>query len=221
MEEALLEKQAVHTSILISEKGVPLKEIARICGVSKTTMSEFARGHRQYRPDILCTLADYFDVSADYLLGRVEDNGRSPAPEIEYEITPSFFDSSNVIFPKGETKKIHKKAKRPIVLDDLSEYMKKNGIMYHAVLTWVKDGTIKKPKYHRAALLFAEASLFELSDTISFQNAVKPEEVEKYQQLLAYQFEKVMEFKRIGLYSTLDTAWVLKLWHEIKGPTDL
>lgn len=39
-------------------------------------------GAREPKYDLLCKLADYFDVTTDYLLGRKDDKG-SPVVELE------------------------------------------------------------------------------------------------------------------------------------------
>ena len=50
-----------------------LEQIGNQLGVTKTTVSRWEKGNRL--PDIpaLLALADYFDVSTDYLLGRTDE----------------------------------------------------------------------------------------------------------------------------------------------------
>jgi len=51
-------------------KGITKTELARILGVSLTTYASYLNGGA-IPSDKLILMADYFNVSADYLLGRV------------------------------------------------------------------------------------------------------------------------------------------------------
>lgn len=52
-------------------KGMTQSEVAKVIGYSSLSYSRYEKGERE--PDIstLCKLADFFEVSVDYLLGRV------------------------------------------------------------------------------------------------------------------------------------------------------
>lgn len=54
---------------LRSEKGLSQKEIAKIIGVSVSAYSNYEQGIREPSYDILIKIAQYFEVSTDYLLG--------------------------------------------------------------------------------------------------------------------------------------------------------
>ena len=45
-------------------------KVAQNIGVSKSAFSNYVRNRRQPDPATLIKIADYFDVSVDYLLGR-------------------------------------------------------------------------------------------------------------------------------------------------------
>ena len=71
-----------------------LKELRRIAGKTQTAVandlgiSQQAYGHyevgrRTPDADMLRRLADYFGVSVDYLLGREEEQQKTPVPEDE------------------------------------------------------------------------------------------------------------------------------------------
>lgn len=45
-------------------------EVATYLGVSRQCYNNYELGNRQLNPDMLNKLADYFNVSTDYLLGR-------------------------------------------------------------------------------------------------------------------------------------------------------
>jgi transcriptional regulator with XRE-family HTH domain len=49
------------------QKNIPQRDLAQIIGVSKSTMSNYERNYSTPDPDILVKLADYFNVSIDYL----------------------------------------------------------------------------------------------------------------------------------------------------------
>lgn len=51
-------------------KGLTQKEVAEIIGYSEISYARYEKGERE--PDIstLCKLAEYFNVTVDYLIGR-------------------------------------------------------------------------------------------------------------------------------------------------------
>ena len=51
-------------------KNLDKKTLAELCGLSKDMIGQYERGERQPSAKSLMALADYFDVSVDYLLGR-------------------------------------------------------------------------------------------------------------------------------------------------------
>ncbi|MCL2158492.1 MAG: helix-turn-helix domain-containing protein [Oscillospiraceae bacterium] len=59
---------------LRKEKNVTQGEIAKYLNVTRSAYSGYELGTRQMNYEILFLLADYFSVSADYLLGRYETN---------------------------------------------------------------------------------------------------------------------------------------------------
>lgn len=46
--------------------------LSELCGLSKNQIARYERGERAPTADALCALAEYFDVSVDYLLCRDE-----------------------------------------------------------------------------------------------------------------------------------------------------
>lgn len=61
---------------LQSERKVTKKNIASAVGVSIMGYYRYERGERQPTADVLIALADFFDVSLDYLVGRSDDPTR-------------------------------------------------------------------------------------------------------------------------------------------------
>ena len=69
------------------KKGVLQSEVAKAIGINNSTYAYYERGEHSPSPDMLCKLADFFDVSVDELLGRTSepgifDNARIEQPEI-------------------------------------------------------------------------------------------------------------------------------------------
>ncbi len=60
-------------TLLRKEKGVTQKEVAAELGVSQALLSHYEKGIRECGLDFVVRLADYYDVSCDYLLGRSAD----------------------------------------------------------------------------------------------------------------------------------------------------
>ena len=54
------------------ENGISLKKLGEIVGVAESTMSLYENEKRQPDYETLKKLADYFNVTTDYLLGREE-----------------------------------------------------------------------------------------------------------------------------------------------------
>ena len=60
-------------SLLRKEKGISQKEAANQLGVSQALLSHYEKGIRECGLDFLIRAADFYGVSADYLLGRSLD----------------------------------------------------------------------------------------------------------------------------------------------------
>jgi len=55
---------------LREKKRLSRRALAELCGLSKNMISLYERGEKAPSVDALISLADYFGVSTDYLLGR-------------------------------------------------------------------------------------------------------------------------------------------------------
>ena len=49
---------------------IPQWKLAQVLGIDRTTVTNYETGKRMPDVVLLCKIADYFDVSVDYLLGR-------------------------------------------------------------------------------------------------------------------------------------------------------
>lgn len=66
------------------ERGKTQKDLAVLLSVTQQTYSDYEVGRTNPTPDALVKLADFFEVSTDYLLGREDDFGNVsiPAPSM-------------------------------------------------------------------------------------------------------------------------------------------
>ena len=56
------------------QKGVTQKEVATAIGCTPTVYTRYERGEREPDLSTLCSLADYFEVSTDALIGYIKKN---------------------------------------------------------------------------------------------------------------------------------------------------
>ena len=60
--------------VLRSEKNITQAEFAKVIGVAQQTVGSWEKGNSAPNFEILSKIADYFNVSTDYLLGRETHN---------------------------------------------------------------------------------------------------------------------------------------------------
>jgi transcriptional regulator with XRE-family HTH domain len=73
---------AARLKLLREEKGLLQKELAGYLEITPAAYGFYEQGRRQPDPVVLNRLADFFDTSVDYLLGRTEV--RKPAGAVSY-----------------------------------------------------------------------------------------------------------------------------------------
>ena len=61
-------------SLLRQEKGISQRQAAQALGISQALLSHYENGAREPGLAFVCRACDYYGVSADYLLGRTEDD---------------------------------------------------------------------------------------------------------------------------------------------------
>lgn len=54
------------------KRNITMKQLGREIGLAESTISLYESGKRQPDATTLCKLADFFDCSVDYLLGRTD-----------------------------------------------------------------------------------------------------------------------------------------------------
>lgn len=55
---------------LRERRGMSRRTLSELCGLSQNMIAVYERGEADPSTDTLCQLADLFNVSTDYLLGR-------------------------------------------------------------------------------------------------------------------------------------------------------
>lgn len=70
------ENFAERLSTLRNQRGLSLPSLGASMGVTDEAVRLMEKGKRAPSFDVLCALADYFDVSLDYLVGRSDDPTR-------------------------------------------------------------------------------------------------------------------------------------------------
>lgn len=55
---------------LRERRGLSRRTLSELCGLSKNMIALYERGEAVPSAEAVCLLADHFDVSTDYLLGR-------------------------------------------------------------------------------------------------------------------------------------------------------
>ena len=72
--------------VLRDEKGLTLKQMGEILGVSHMTYQRYEKNDTDVSTDMLVKLSDFYGVSADYLLGRTDIKARAgttPAEQLD------------------------------------------------------------------------------------------------------------------------------------------
>lgn len=69
-----------------NKKGVTQKEAADALGISPNTYKNYEQGMREPNNDMLCKLADYFQVTTDYLLGRAPQTNPFAMLDLQVDI---------------------------------------------------------------------------------------------------------------------------------------
>lgn len=97
-------------SELRKKRGLSQTEVAKKIGIPRTTFSGYENGNREPDYDTLKLLADFFEVSTDYLLGRT-DNPNSDI-SIAYDTGPKYEDEDEREFIEQQLEQYRKMKKR-------------------------------------------------------------------------------------------------------------
>ena len=114
--------------LLRAEKHMSQQELADALGISKSAINMYERGERQPNFETLETIADYFNVDMDYLLGRTTKTTKviSPTKETGYYLNKQSAEMADFLFQNPEYK----------VLFDASRNVKPEDIQFVADMVY-------------------------------------------------------------------------------------
>ena len=73
---------------LRKDKGLNLEELSKLTGISKSALASYeANDYKEINHGNLVTLADFYQVSVDYLLCRTENREQANTPLMELHLT--------------------------------------------------------------------------------------------------------------------------------------
>lgn len=81
---------------LRTEKGISQKAAAADLGISQALLSHYEKGIREFNMDFLCRVADYYGVTADYVLGRTQSRSGLNSTELEDREEDSLFNTRSI-----------------------------------------------------------------------------------------------------------------------------
>ena len=73
---------------LRKQHGITAKKLGEAINAAESTASFYETGKRAPDYDTLCSIADYFNVSVDYLLGREDSQKEKPADDVGEPMSP-------------------------------------------------------------------------------------------------------------------------------------
>lgn len=81
---------------LRTEKGLSQKAAALELGISQALLSHYEKGIREFSIDFLCRICDYYDVPADYVIGRTDSRSGLNSTELEDREEDSVFNTRTI-----------------------------------------------------------------------------------------------------------------------------
>lgn len=66
-------------TLLRKERGITQKQAAQELGISQAQLSHYEKGIRECGLEFVVQIADYYNVSCDYLLGRSAERSARPS----------------------------------------------------------------------------------------------------------------------------------------------
>lgn len=109
---------------LREEKNITQKELATYLNVTDRLIRYYETGHRMPPADILGKIADYFNVSVDYLLGRTDI--KKPIQNIVKENLPKYSSHKQSIDIENLSSESQEDLKRYIELLKIKDMQKRN-----------------------------------------------------------------------------------------------
>lgn len=124
-----MSKFADRLKMLREKKDLLGKDFAKIMNVEPATVTNWEKGNRFPKDDMLVKIADYFDCSIDYLLGRTDDpsvkiySGKLNNQNVEIEIDNHY---PHDLTPEDVENMLKQLAAVGLNVDTLIENAKKN-----------------------------------------------------------------------------------------------
>ena len=81
---------------LRTEKGYSQKAAAVDLGISQALLSHYEKGIREFNLDFLCRIAEYYNVTTDYILGRTDSRTGLDSRVLEDKDEDSFFNTRTI-----------------------------------------------------------------------------------------------------------------------------
>ncbi len=81
---------------LRTEKGLSQKAAAVDLGVSQALLSHYEKGIREFNLDFLCRIAEYYNVTTDYVLGRTDSRTGLDSTVLEDKAEDAFFNTRTI-----------------------------------------------------------------------------------------------------------------------------
>ena len=81
---------------LRTEKGISQKAAAVDLGISQALLSHYEKGIREFSLDFLCRIAEYYNVTTDYILGRTDSRTGLDSSVLEDKEEDSLFNTKTI-----------------------------------------------------------------------------------------------------------------------------
>ncbi|MBR0534866.1 MAG: helix-turn-helix transcriptional regulator [Clostridia bacterium] len=81
---------------LRTEKGISQKAAAVDLGISQALLSHYEKGIREFSLDFLCKIAEYYEVTTDYILGRTDSRTGLNATVLEDKREDEIFNTATI-----------------------------------------------------------------------------------------------------------------------------
>jgi transcriptional regulator with XRE-family HTH domain len=136
---------------LRKSKGLSQKQVSNDLGISQALLSHYEKGIRECSLDFLVRIADYYDVSVDYILGRTSKPDGSKINETDIPDTEDLKDIN-----QGKTDNY--------CLINRRIFNNSTGILYNIL---AQIGNKKLSRYVSGYLMTAEYNIFRIIHSMS------------------------------------------------------
>ncbi len=97
--------------MLRDKKGLTQQDIANVLGVGRATIAGYETKGKQPDYEKLVKLADFFNVSIDYLIGRTDIKNKADEITLAVEDDPELFDFWNELKEREDLQLLFKQTK--------------------------------------------------------------------------------------------------------------